>query len=166
MSRKKPIRHQVSQYTRKGGVKVRSHARGHGQKEAKEAKPMARYYTPYPELNGYEFLSGDLDWRQYGAKWYKYHPGDDWATVIELVNMRDAVDEHYPQKYMVTVQSVGWSDGKELRRALETIGEEHQKNPSVGMKIEAMHAYGGNDLISDDYGNNAKEMVEAAMEMN
>jgi hypothetical protein len=165
MIRKHPVRHIVKSHTRKGGVIVHQHQRGAGTVVVPK-KITPKYYQSYPEINNFKFLSGDIDWKQYGASWYKHSQGDDYATVIELVNMRDAVDEKYPQKYMVTVQTVDIGSRKEVKKGLETIGLEHEKRPTLEMKIEGVHAYGGGDLISDDYGNNAKELVETAMERN
>jgi hypothetical protein len=140
--------------------------RGRGQKGKTIPKQMAKYFKPsYPEINGYKFLTGDLNWEDNGARWYNHEKGDDYASVLEIINMRESVDEDYPDKYMVTVHSVSWDDPKKLKSALATIGEEHNKHPSLVMKIDALSAYGG-DLINDYYGDNAKELVENAMRWN
>lgn len=97
----------------------------------------------------YYFLTGDVNWREYGAKWIKrcpYYGGTEYY-VLELINWEDAQGEpvqlrgnsyDYPNMYggphhnipagsykysvQVTHFDTSWYDKAELERALESSG--------------------------------------------
>lgn len=119
----------------------------------------------------FKFLSGDVNWKDYGGKWIskKLNNGDfDYYLVIELINARDAIGDKYPHKYMMILSSVSPSEGKEhLEQAYECMGlnEGNYKKEyldSDEAKVEALHSYGISAKLWDDEGDNCKKLLKEA----
>jgi hypothetical protein len=75
------------------------------------------------------FLTGDVNWRQYGAKWFKIdNYNDDYCYVIEIINFEDATGEKIKidgveYRYAGMLYTVLLDNQSAIKSALETYGE-------------------------------------------
>ena len=141
------------------------------------------------EMKSFRWLSGDVNWVNYGGKWYKrvevsrfvdriwkvrlnsYH-------IIEFINFEDATGELYYGKYPYTIE-VSYIDlaftpwHSQIGSALKCVGEEKYIPNLISGKaemmfksdlpiLEAVHCYMGGDRVWNDYGKNAYELLESA----
>jgi len=113
----------------------------------------------------FKFLTGDMDWREYGGKWIskKLNNGDfDYWMVIELINMNEhVIDPDYT--YWVILSAVSPDEAKEhLDRAYECYGIEDIDEKTDFMNVEVLHGYGISAPLWDDMGNNYKDLMKEA----
>ena len=113
---------------------------------------------------GFKFLTGDINFIEYGGTWYKTDDNETY-TIIELINMEYATDG-CPFKYLLCLDSVYLEndlEDKDLVFALESSG---YNNPAYYhtipdlTKVECLHGAGYHDHIYDISGNNLKPMIE------
>ena len=97
----------------------------------------------------YRFLSGDINFKEYGGKWYKRIDSQDGGYyVIEAINMDDATGDISQGKYMFNVYSVWLDCVKEgdLKSALEFTGLDRETEITDLMKVESIQSAGYCDL--------------------
>lgn len=74
-------------------------------------------------------LTGDVNWRQYGAKWFKIDSyDDDYCYVIEIINFEDATGEKIKiddkeYTYGGMLYTVLLDNESAIKSALETYGK-------------------------------------------
>lgn len=114
----------------------------------------------------FKFLSGDVNWMDYGGKWIsqKLNNGDfDYFLVLELLNMDDACgrDNEGQPKYHVCVAAVSPHEAGEpnVEKALEGYGDFDVDDV---MKVEALHTYGISAPVYQKAGNNALKLMKEA----
>ena len=117
----------------------------------------------------FSFLTGDVNWLQYGAKWVsnKFNNGDfDYWFVLEFINWEDATGElNDGKKYVASLSVVSPSEAGEenLNKALECCGmPEVELNDLI--KVEVLHSYGVYTQIWSESGNNANKLIKLAKE--
>lgn len=118
----------------------------------------------------FKFLTGDINWLQYGGKWVskKLNNGEfDYWLVIELINMDDACgrDNEGRPTYNVSLSAVSPDQAGEenVKRALASCGLENTEDEVTDlMKVEMLHGYGISALIWQCDGNNAKKLLKEA----
>ena len=75
------------------------------------------------------FLTGDVNWKQFGAKWFKIdNYNDDYCYVIEIINFEDATGEKIKidgveYRYAGMLYTVLLDNQSAIKSALETYGE-------------------------------------------
>lgn len=113
----------------------------------------------------FEFLTGDVDWKDYGGKWFRMLDPHVYY-VIEFINWEDATGkERHPSgnKYYVQCNVIDLSPGspwhKQIPNALKSAGWEHEKNIDEVMVLEAVEQYMGGDREYEKLGNNAEKLL-------
>lgn len=118
-------------------------------------------------MTRFNFLTGDVNWLQYGAKWIspRLNNGEfDYWLVLELVNMHDATGEEDQDKYNVDLCAVSpdQAGADNVNKAIECVGmpDECRDNPIA--LVEALHSYGVKSLLWSGNGNNAHKLLKEA----
>ena len=114
------------------------------------------------------FLTGDVNWRQYGAKWFKIdNYDDDYCYVIEIINFEDATGEKIKvddkeYTYVGMLYTVLLDNESAIKSALECYGitldelNGLTKKQRVKRIAEAITSYGYPiDRECELYSNNA-----------
>lgn len=134
---------------------------------SKATPPKARSSIPViPAMRGFSFLTGDVNWKEYGGTFYRSF-GDGTYALIEFINLEDAVGYGgiRGNKYAAVGRTVDLSPGgfslRNLDSALRTIGASPAtRNPKV--LLDAVNAYGSFDVDFEIFGNNADKLLAAA----
>ena len=100
----------------------------------------------YKGTKNYRFLSGDVNYKDYGGKWYKLTDEREYY-VIELVNMDNATGNTEKGKYLFLVYSIDLNDltFNDITNALNCSGIT-DRNIDDLMLLEACVSYGLADL--------------------
>ncbi len=114
------------------------------------------------------FLTGDVNWKQFGAKWFKIdNYNDDYCYVIEIINFEDATGEKIKvdgveYRYVGYLYTVLLDNESAIKSALDLYGEtlEDLKKLTKKQRIkhiaEAISSYGYPiDRECELYSNNA-----------
>ncbi len=114
------------------------------------------------------FLTGDVNWRQYDAKWFKIdNYNDDYCYVIEIINFEDATGEKIKvddkeYTYVGLLYTVLLDNESAIKSALSSFGETLEdlkgltKKQRVKRIAEAISSYGyPMDRDEELYSNNA-----------
>ena len=114
------------------------------------------------------FLTGDVNWKQFGAKWFKIdNYNDDYCYVIEIINFEDATGEKIKvdgveYRYVGYLYTVLLDNDNAIKSALDLYGEtlEDLKKLTKKQRIkhiaEAISSYGYPiDRECELYSNNA-----------
>ena len=114
------------------------------------------------------FLTGDVNWKQFGAKWFKIdNYNDDFCYVIEIINFEDATGEKIKvdgveYRYVGYLYTVLLDNDNAIKSALDLYGEtlEDLKKLTKKQRIkhiaEAISSYGYPiDRECELYSNNA-----------
>ena len=114
-----------------------------------------------PKTRGFNVLSGDVNWKEYGCTWYR-SLGDGTYYVLEFINFEDATGGRYKgKKYCVRGSSIDLSPGgwalKDIPSALKCIGSPKTRNPEI--ILDAIYSYSGGDMEFQIFGNNANELL-------
>lgn len=118
----------------------------------------------------FKFLTGDINWLQYGGKWIsqKLNNGDwDYFLVLELINWHDTTGEKDKEKYLVQLFAVSpqAAGEKNLNKAFECCGVE-KDNParqSELAQVECLQSYGVTTPVGTQWtGNNAYKLLKLA----
>jgi hypothetical protein len=133
----------------------------------------------YGQPDEFEFLVGDINWRDFWGKWIsqKYNNGDwDYWIVIEINNVEELGRES-DCTHIVFVSSVSpeAAGKKNIEMALGCCGIDLEKHLdedrnvildqiSDEMIVEALHTYGISALLWSDEGNDPDELLQAAKE--
>ena len=119
--------------------------------------------TEILENDDFKFLMGDINFTQYGGKFFK-DLDDDNFHIIEIIptehHMRRS-EMLNPVDYWVTLSCV-WLDDDALDSALNCCGynEDYYKEITQEMKLDALHSYHGGDMITNIEGNDLKKMLD------
>lgn len=121
-----------------------------------------------------EFLTGDVNWEEYGGKFVseKFNNGSfDYWIVVDFTNLEDAMGYEAEDKYLISVDVVSFNlKTKEGKKAMsEASGsygysEEDTKNITDLMRVEALHGYGTSARMWSDQGSDIKELFKEAKE--
>jgi len=115
-------------------------------------------------MEKFKFLTGDVNWKDYGGKWYRYD-GCSCYTIIEFCNMQDCCDNISNSKYLVIVRNIDLSSLSYtgVSNASKTCGEpikEVMKDQLL--LLEVCDSYGLSDNIDHRYGNNYTALLKWA----
>lgn len=118
------------------------------------------------------FLTGDVNWRQFGAKWFKIDSyDDDYCYVIEIINFEDATgekikDENGEYTYVGLLYTVFLDNESAIKSALDSYGDTLEdlkgltKKQRVKRIAEAISSYGyPMDRDEELYSNNADTLL-------
>jgi hypothetical protein len=126
---------------------------------------------------GFRFLTGDVNFTDYGGKWYREIPGTNSLRfhVIELLNWEEAIgrDAEGGSTYNVDLSEVdlGALSEDTLRSAMDSYGAEMWE-PGIGadhakrqllMLVECCHGYGCKAPLSSEDGNNWRTLMRDAV---
>jgi len=126
-----------------------------------------RRFSAIPPMRAFKFLTGDVNWKDYGGTWYR-STGDHTYYTIEFINCEDATGGQIKNSdYLVIGNSFDLTldDASSVSRAesaLSVIGESLKTAKSELELLDAMGAYGGYDEEFQLYGNNANELLAEA----
>jgi hypothetical protein len=116
-----------------------------------------------------KLLSGDIDWKAFGAKWItkRLNNGDfDYWLIVSFMNFEEATGEKCDgNRYVVEIHAVAPSQvpKEEIKRAIESCGREIQeKELSEEMRAELLEEYGISANLKTLYGNNADNLMKEA----
>lgn len=117
---------------------------------------------------GFKFLVGDVNWKDYGGKWYKPVAGTTRYHIIEFTNMDEACgrDNDGCPPYVVELSEVD-TDNDQLEDAMRCCGfddAEYQRDSPAA--AEALHSYGAKSPLweSGATGNAFKALAAAKRE--
>jgi len=110
-----------------------------------------------------KFLTGDVNYKDYGGKWIskKMNNGDfDFWYLVELINMHDATgDEDQPMYYLsLSVVAPSEVPKTEIDKALECYGIPEIDVTNPVMLCEVLHGYGISAELWNGSGNNFKKL--------
>ena len=115
------------------------------------------------------FLTGDVNWMEYGAKWIspKLNNGDfDYWLVIEFINMEHAGARERDEqpKYVVEVSAVSPQEAgpENLAAAMECCGFTNDMEIKDIIKVEALSDYGVSSPCDSFSGNNGHKLLRQA----
>lgn len=119
----------------------------------------------------FKFLSGDVNWKDYGGKFVskRLNNGEfDYWLVLSVTNMHEATGEYDQDRYHVQIEAVSpESAGKHnLDQALGSCGfsdddlEWYENNPLI--QVNALSEYGIFAILWDKSGNNIHQLLKAA----
>ena len=124
------------------------------------------------------FLTGDVNWKQFGAKWFKIDNYDeDHCFVIEIINFEDATGEKIKvdgveYRYAGILYTVLLYDENAIKIALESCGNtlEDLKSMTKVRRIQriadAISSYGyPMDKNEELYSNNADTLLAELKDM-
>jgi hypothetical protein len=110
----------------------------------------------------FTFLSGDVNYREYGGKWYK-REGIKNYKIIELINMDYATGDTAHGKYLVTTTEIDLNQIPKhvKKRACDFCGIDIHKADELNI-AECVHAYGAGLHLDDSMGNNYLNLLREA----
>lgn len=114
-----------------------------------------------------KFLTGDINWREYGAKWIspRQHNGDwQYWLVVEFINWEDATGEKANgKKYAVTISAISPEAAgvDNLHKAAECCGIDEIPEDDEA-KVQLLSDYGVQAQLTVFDGNNANELMNQA----
>ena len=120
---------------------------------------------------GFQWLTGDVSWLEYGAKWVREIPGSNGQRYHVLSFDNWSEYEREPElKYMVDLSEIDLASIPEETKAsaLESCGWEPPGVDEIPeaqrrlMLVEALHGYGAKAPLFDVSGNNAGKLIRAA----
>ena len=124
------------------------------------------------------FLTGEVNWRQFGAKWFKIdNYNDDYCYVIEIINFEDAIGEKIKvdgveYRYVGYLYTVLLDNESAIKSALECDGitlddlNGLTKKQRIKRIAEAISSYGyPMDRNEELYSNNADTLLAELKEM-
>jgi len=130
------------------------------------------------KMKKWVFLTGDVNWHQYGAKWFKIdNYDDDYCYVIEIINFEDATGEKFKvddkeYTYVGILYTVLLDNESAIKSALDLYGESLEdlkrltKKQRIKRIAEAISSYGYPlDRECELYSNNADILLAKLKEM-
>jgi len=116
----------------------------------------------------FKFLTGDMDWQEYGGKFIskKLNNGDwDYWLVLEVCNLSQYGND-FENTYMVNLHAVAPDsvNVEEIKSACECIGFEYKKDMPTRYIVEALESYGIFAQLFSVQGNNIRELMKQARE--
>ena len=124
------------------------------------------------------FLTGEVNWRQFGAKWFMIdNYNDDYCYVIEIINFEDAIGEKIKvdgveYRYVGYLYTVLLDNESAIKSALECYGitlddlNGLTKKQRIKRIAEAISSYGyPMDRNEELYSNNADTLLAELKEM-
>jgi hypothetical protein len=116
------------------------------------------------------FLSGDINWKTFGAKWItkKLNNGDfDYWLIVAFINFEEATGEKCDgNRYVVEIHAVAPSQISETDKnaAFRSIGlgNEDKSEYTEEQIAEVIESYGISANLKTLYGNNANNLMKEA----
>lgn len=114
-----------------------------------------------------KFLTGDINWREYGAKWIspRQHNGDwPYWLVVEFINWKDTTGEKFNgNKYAVTISAISPEAAgiDNLHKATEYCGVDEIPEDDES-KVLLLSDYGVQAQLGVLNGNNANDLMKQA----
>jgi len=114
-------------------------------------------------MKRFRFLMGDVNWQDYGGKWYR-QLDDTTYHVIELINMWDATGEEEQDKYVVELREIDLLKLPEsqIKSAIGSCSWINDDNLDFRLMLEAIHGYGYGAPMGDYSGNNYSKLLVRA----
>ena len=116
----------------------------------------------------FEFLIGDVDWKEYGGKWISpmLNNGDfDYWLVIEFINWLDATgDLIEDNEFLVSIEAVAPSrvSKDDMDSAISCCGYEDMDLDNDHVKVELLSSYGVEAHLWSESGNDAEDLLKRA----
>ena len=116
----------------------------------------------------FKFLTGDVNWRKYGAKFVsrRLNNGDwDYWLVLEVINLPDAAGRAADSTYLVQLSAISpEAAGKEkLDSAFASCGFSNDVDESDPLiQVEALYDYGISAHLWHSEGNNLRVLLREA----
>lgn len=119
----------------------------------------------------FKWLSGDVDYLEWGAKWIsnKCNNGEfDYYFVLSLTNLIDVCGERESAeaggKYLVDMDVIAPGEFQDKDAVLRSCGESlcTWDNLAEDIKVEMLSVYGGRAAIFSGIGNNFKKLFKEA----
>ena len=130
------------------------------------------------KMQKWVLLTGDVNWKQFGAKWFKIdNYNDDYCYVIEIINFEDATGEKIKingveYRYVGYLFTVLLDDDNAIKSALSSFGKALEnlkgltKKQRVKCIAEAISSYGYPlDRECELYSNNADTLLANLKDM-
>jgi hypothetical protein len=119
-----------------------------------------------------EQIGGDVNWKDYNGQFIvdeKFNNGEfDYYVIINFTNMKEAVGDDAPSKYMVTVHVVAPSQAskKQIDSAFESMGLDPKQELKIRKDPKAvagiLDEYGLMAEVFTEEGDNADELMDTA----
>lgn len=120
----------------------------------------------------WQFLTGDVNWREYGGTWYKQDDYDkDVFYTVQFINFVETTGEYYNGvKYVVIIATVdiGIWDDSDIKSALSVIGmtmddlNAMSENDRIPTLVEVLLENGYADQDEVLYSDNAYKLLREA----
>lgn len=131
---------------------------------------MAKEMKPKHGKPRFRFLTGDVNWLDYGGKWIsqRFNNGEfDWWFVLSLENVEDIVGEREAKevgaKYWVNLSVYAPDEYKDKASILDSCGiTEPWESLSAEQKIEMISSVDSGAHVFNVQGNNYKKLFAAA----
>lgn len=119
--------------------------------------------TPQGRMQRFEFLTGDVNWKDYGGIWYRRTEPHIYY-LIEFINFPNATGELYNgNKYVVTGEIIDLNSGTPWYREIPNATRSYDISDSNELQVlEAVHGYMGGDREFVLTGNNADQLLADA----
>lgn len=111
--------------------------------------------------NRFHWLTGDVNYREYGGTWYR-RDDDTTFTIVEMVNMEDATGDIKNGKYLAIVSEVDISNPIRNAEALKSWGISVQEAMEDITLLVSAHVCYGSTQIWHNYGNNFYKLLREA----
>ena len=120
--------------------------------------------TQVPLPKAWKELSADINWREYGGKWYRVLSYNSYH-VIELINMWEATGDNDQPQYAVQLCEID-VESTRLGEALDCIGAEIDPRMTndqiIWISLDALSSYGACAPMGGWSGNNVRELFRQA----
>lgn len=138
----------------------------------KTIKPKTRKRTitrrrgiavPSGKMQRFEFLTGDVNWKDYGGVWYRRIDPHIYY-LIEFINFPNATGELYNgNKYVVTGEIIDLNPGTPWYKEIPNATRSYDiSDTNELLTLEAVHGYMGGDREFAISGNNAEQLLADA----
>lgn len=123
---------------------------------------MSQNYLENSAMCGFTFLTGDVNFSEYGGKWYRKGPTGTYH-IIELINMWEATGEVNQDKYVVELSEIDLSrvPQKTVKDALTCCGIESWTAGEL-TTVEAISSYMGGAPMGQWHGGNYRQLLSEA----
>ena len=111
--------------------------------------------------NRFHFLTGDVNFREYGGTWYRVD-SDTEFTIIEMVNMEDACNDISKGKYMAIISEVDITDPVKNASALDCCGYTLIEAMNNKELLVIAHVGHGPNHLASMMGNNFYKLLRDA----
>ena len=115
------------------------------------------------KMSKWQFLTGDVNYKDYGGKWYRQVKGEIYH-IVELVNIEEATGKSVTDKYFVNLQEIDLDliSQKDLKSAIESCELQEDIEITPIITIDILSAYGRYTPMGNWEGNNYREVIKQA----